>query len=60
VRRVYYSVVSTKLSVIIHNFAHQLFDQLLSDRTILAAGKFCDSLCDGDDHFIRFTGIDFV
>jgi hypothetical protein len=45
-----YRVVATKLRVIVHNFAPQLFDQLLSDRR----------LCDSDDHFIRFTGIDFV
>lgn len=31
------SVVATKLCVIIHNFAHQPFDQLLADRTVLAA-----------------------
>ena len=31
------SVVPTKLCVIIHNFAHQPFDQLLTDRPVLAA-----------------------
>src|SRR4029450_3950758 len=31
------SVVLTKLCVIIHNLAHQPFDQLLADRTVLAA-----------------------
>src|SRR5262245_3009354 len=31
------SVVLTKLCVKIHNFAHQPFDQLLADRTVLAA-----------------------
>ena len=27
-----------ELGIMVHNLAHQLFDQLLSDRTILAAG----------------------
>jgi hypothetical protein len=31
-------VFSTKLGVVVHNFVHQLFDQLLSDRTLLLAG----------------------
>ena len=30
-------VIPTKLGVIIHNFAHQRFDHLLSDRSVLAA-----------------------
>jgi hypothetical protein len=34
------SGVSTKLCVIIHNFAHQLLNQLLADRTVLAASQF--------------------
>lgn len=33
------SVVLTKLCVIIHNFAYQPFDQLLADRTVLAARR---------------------
>ncbi len=53
-------VLATKLSVIVHNFAHQLFDQMLSDRAILAGGQFRDRLRDSDDHFIGFIGIDFV
>jgi len=44
----------------VHDFAHQLFDQLLSDRTVLTASEFRNRLCDSDDHFFRFTGIDFV
>jgi hypothetical protein len=31
-------VVATKLSVIVHDFTHQLFDQVLADHTVLAAG----------------------
>jgi hypothetical protein len=30
---------------------HQLFDQLLADRSILLARKFCDRLRDRDNHF---------
>jgi hypothetical protein len=51
------SGVSTKLCVIIHNFAHQLFNQLLADRTILTAGQFCHCLCNRCNHLI---GIDRV
>ena len=32
------SVFSTKLSIIVHDFARQLFDQLLADQAILMAG----------------------
>jgi hypothetical protein len=49
------SSVSTKLCVIIHNFARQLFNQLLADRTVLAASQFCHRLCNCCNHFI---GID--
>jgi hypothetical protein len=31
------SFFSTKLGIIVHDFAHQLLDQLLADRTILTA-----------------------
>ena len=30
-------VVPAKLRIVVHNFARQLFDQLLSDRTVLTA-----------------------
>jgi hypothetical protein len=30
-------VLSTKLVIVVHNFTHQLFDQVLADRTILTA-----------------------
>ena len=33
-----YRIFSTKLRVIVHNFTHQLFDQLLADHAVLAAG----------------------
>ena len=32
-----YRMFSTKLRVIVHNFTHQLFDQLLADQAVLAA-----------------------
>ena len=51
------SVFSTKLRIIVHNFVHQLFDQLLADRSILLARKFCDRLRDRVDHLVRLTGI---
>ena len=51
---------SRKLSIIIHDFPHQLFDQLLANQPVLLRSQFCKCLCDGVDHFIRFTGIDFV
>jgi hypothetical protein len=35
---------ATKLRIIVHDFAHQLFDQLLADNAVLAAGEFCDRL----------------
>ena len=54
------SVVSPKLGVVFHYFAHQLFDQLLADQAILARGQFRDRLCDRDNHFIRFVGVNFV
>ena len=41
---------------------HPVFvlDHLLADDTILLARQFCDCLRDRVDHFICFTGIDFV
>jgi hypothetical protein len=53
-------VFSTKLSIIVHNFPHQLFDQLPSDNAVLLARQFCDCLGDRVDNFVRFSGIDFV
>src|SRR5271165_6802658 len=51
------SGVPTKLCVIIHNFAQQLFNQLLADRTVLTARQFCHRLCNCCNHLI---GIDRV
>ena len=42
-------VFSTKLRIVVYNFAHQLFDQLQADRTILTASEFRDRLGDGDN-----------
>ena len=53
-------VVATKLRIIIHYFPHQLFDQLLANQPVLLRSQFCKCLCDGINHFIRFTGIDVV
>ena len=50
---------TAKLGVVVHNLAHQLFDHLLADEPILLARQFCNGLCDGVDHFVGFTGIDF-
>ena len=33
-------VLATKLCVVIHNLAHQLFDQLLADCAVLTASQF--------------------
>jgi hypothetical protein len=49
-------ILSTKLGIIVHNFAHQLFDQLLPDCANLPAGRSLR----WRQSFIRFTGIDFV
>ena len=51
---------TAKLAVVVHNLAHQVFDQLLADDAILLARQFCDCLRDRVDDFIRFIGIDFV
>ena len=53
-------VFSTKLSIIVHNFTLQLFDQLLPDHAILAACYLGDRFRDGINHFIGFIGIDIV
>ena len=51
---------SPKLTIIFHDFLHQLFDQLLADDPILLARQFCDCLRDRVDDFICFIGIDLV
>src|SRR6202011_513890 len=51
------SRVPTKLCVIIYNLAHQLFNQLLADRTVLAARQFCHSLCNGSNHFVSINHV---
>src|SRR5271167_4746071 len=51
------SGVPTKLCVIIHNFAQQLFNQLLADRIVLTARQFCHRLCNCRNYLI---GIDRV
>ncbi len=47
----------TKLGIIVHDFPHQLFNQLLADHAILTASKFRDGLGDRANHFIGFIGI---
>ena len=37
---------TAKLSVVVHNLAHQLFDHLLANDAILLARQFCDCLRD--------------
>ena len=51
---------ATKLGVVVHDLAHQVFDHLLADEPILLARQFCNGLCDGVDHFICFIGVDFA
>ena len=53
-------VFSPELGIIIHNFTPQLFDQSLANQPVLLRSQFCKCLCDGINHFIRFTGIDVV
>jgi hypothetical protein len=49
------SVFSTKLDIVVHDFAHQLFDQLLADHGISAI-YFRDDHCDGDNRAVsRFN-----
>ena len=51
---------AAKLSVVLHNLVHQLFDHLLADEAILLACQFSDRLRDRVKDFICFSGIDFV
>ena len=51
------SALPTKLCIIIHNLLHQLLDQLLTDRTVLAVSQFRYRLCNCCNYFI---GIDNV
>jgi hypothetical protein len=44
----------------VHYLPHQLLDHLLADDTILLARQFRNRLRDRVDHFVSFTGIDFV
>ena len=53
-------LLAAKLSVVLHNLVHQLFDHLLANDAILLAGQFCDCLRDRINDFIGFIGIDFV
>jgi hypothetical protein len=53
-------IFAPELSIIVHNFTHQVLDQLLSHPAVLLASQFRDGLCDGADHFVRFSRIDFV
>jgi hypothetical protein len=41
-------VFSTKLGVVVHNFTHQLFDQLLADHVILHSVTICRELRHSD------------
>ena len=51
---------TAKLGVVVHYPPHQVLDHLLPDDAILLARQFCDGLRDRVDHFICFSGIDFV
>ena len=50
---------TAKLRVVVHYLLHQMLNHLLADEPILLARQFCNGLCDGVDHFVGFTGIDF-
>src|ERR1700720_1187519 len=49
--------VPTKFCIIIHNLAHQLFNQLLADRTVLTVRQFCHSLCNCCNHFVSINRV---
>ena len=46
---------TAKLSVVLDNLMHQLFDHLLADEAILLACQFSDRLRDSVDDFICFS-----
>ena len=50
-------VFLTKFVVVFHDFAHQVLDQMLADRAVLARRQFWNRLRNSDNHFIRLTGI---
>ena len=51
---------TAKLTVVVHDLAHQLLNHLLADDAILLACHFCECLSDSVDDFICFSGIDFA
>ena len=51
------SILPTKLCVIIHNFAHQFFDDLLADGTVLAACQLCNRFCNCANRFIGINDL---
>ena len=53
-------VFTTKFRIVLHDLTHQMLNHLLADDAILLARQFCNGLRDGVDHFLCFSGIDFV
>src|SRR4029077_486959 len=47
----------TKLCVEFHNFAHQGFDYLLANRTVLAARQICHCFCKRGNYFISVDSV---